>query len=162
MAKGFAPVPQTPTALSSISAQACGIDLEPVQEQWLSYFQELDDPRGKQGREHNFLSIVLIAVLAVIGGATGWDDIELYAVSHEQWLATFLDLRHGVPHADTYRRVFERIEPVALQGCFLAWVNHFVEQVGELVIPIDGKRMRGSYDREQQQSALHMVSAQVL
>jgi len=159
MAKGFAPVPQTPIALSPICAQACGIDLEPVQEQWLSYFQELDDPRGKQGREHNFLSIVLIAVLAVIGGATGWDDIELYAVSHEQWLATFLDLRHGVPHADTYRRVFERIEPLALQGCFLGWVNHFVEQVGAQVIPIDGKRMRGSYDREQQQSALHMVSA---
>lgn len=159
MAKGFAPVPQTPTALSPISAQASGIDLEPVQEQWLSYFQELDDPRGKQGREHNFLSIVLIAVLAVIGGATGWDDIELYAVSHEQWLATFLDLRHGVSHADTYRRVFERIEPVALQGCFLAWVNHFVEQVGAQAIPTDGKRVRGSYDREQQQSALHMVSA---
>jgi len=48
----------------------------------------LEDPRGLQGQEHAFLSIVLIAVLAVIGGATGWDDIELYAVSHQQWLGT--------------------------------------------------------------------------
>jgi len=40
----------------------------------------LEDPQGLQGQEHAFLSIVLIAVLAVIGGATGWDDIELYAV----------------------------------------------------------------------------------
>jgi len=66
------------------------------------------------------LSIVLIAVLAVIGGATGWDDIELYAVSHQQWLGTCLDLSHGVPHADTYRRVFERVNPEALQRCFWA------------------------------------------
>ncbi|MDF5722014.1 MAG: ISAs1 family transposase [Rhizonema sp. PD37] len=85
--------------------------------------------------------------------------MELYAVSHERWLATFLDLRHGVPHADTYRRVFERIDPRSLQGCFLAWVNHVVEQIGAQVIPIDGKRIRGSYDREQQQSAFHLVSA---
>jgi hypothetical protein len=41
------------------------------------YFQILEDPRGKQGREHNFLSIVIISVLAVIGGAVGWEDIEL-------------------------------------------------------------------------------------
>lgn len=159
MANGFAPVPKTQPSPSPFKPQASGIAVEQVQEQWLSYFQDLEDPRGKQGQQHAFLSIVLIAVLAVIGGATGWDDIELYAVGHEQWLATFLDLRHGVPHADTYRRVFERIEPTALQRCFLGWVNQIVEQTGAQVIPIDGKRMRGSYDREKRLPALHVVSA---
>lgn len=28
----------------------------------VSYFETLEDPRGKQGREHNFLSIVMIAL----------------------------------------------------------------------------------------------------
>lgn len=157
MAKGCAPVPfnqrtQPPSVFSAV-------DAEEIQAKWLSYFESLDDPRGKQGQAHPFLSIVLIAVLAVIGGATGWDDIEVYAVGQEQWLATFLDLRNGVPHADTYRRVFGQIEPSALQDCFLAWVNHIVEETGGQVIPIDGKRVRGSYDREQTQSALHVVSA---
>jgi hypothetical protein len=82
------------------------------------YFQVLEDPRGKQGREHNFLSIVIISVLAVIGGAVGWEDIELYAVSHEQWLRTFLNLEKGVPSADTYRRVLAALKPEALQACF--------------------------------------------
>ena len=74
-----------------------GMETRQVQEIWLSYFQELKDPRRKQGIEHNFLSIVIISVLAVIGGAVGWEDIELYATSHEEWLRSFLgvaDLRY--------------------------------------------------------------------
>ena len=34
-----------------------------------------------------------------------------------------------------------------------------METVGAQVIPIDGKTLRGSYDREQKKSALHLVSA---
>jgi predicted transposase YbfD/YdcC len=135
------------------------IAAEQVQQQWLSQFEELEDPRGRQGREHAFLSIVLIAILATIGGATGWEDIELYAESHQTWLSTFLDLKHGIPHADTYRRLFERITPEALQRCFLKWVSQVVEATGAQVIPIDGKSVRGSYERSQKQSALHLVSA---
>ena len=159
MAKGFDATsksvrrPEQPTVLQP------AVDAEQVQQQWISQFQDLKDPRGLQGQEHAFLSIVLIAILAVIGGATGWDDIELYAVSHQQWLGTFLDLSHGVPHADTYRRVFERVNPEALQRCFLGWVNQVVKQAGAQVIPIDGKCVKGSYDRNKKQSALHVVSA---
>lgn len=159
MAKGFAPIP-TAQQRSEPSRLVCyAVDAEEIQAKWLSYFENLEDPRGQQGQIHAFVSIVLIAVLAVIGGASGWDDIEVYAIGQQQWLSTFLDLRNGVPHADTYRRVFERIEPAALQRCFLAWVNHIVEETSGQVIPIDGKQMRGSYDRERQQSALQVVSA---
>jgi hypothetical protein len=28
-------------------------------QEWVSFFETLEDPRGKQGREHDFLSIVL-------------------------------------------------------------------------------------------------------
>lgn len=158
MAKGFAASPQTSaTAFGTKNHPA--IDAERVQQQWLSYFQSLDDPRGKQGCDHAFLSIVMIAILAVIGGADGWEDIELYAISHEPWLATFLNLDKGVPHADTYRRVFARLEPSALQECFLGWVNQLAQQTGAQVLPIDGKRLRGSFDRNNKQSAIHVVSA---
>ena len=59
------------------------VDAESVQQQWLSQFSKLNDPRGRQGCEHAFLSIVLIAILATIGGAAGWEDIELYAIRHK-------------------------------------------------------------------------------
>ena len=135
------------------------IDPNQVQQQWLRQFESLEDPRGRQGQDHAFLSIILIAILATIGGATGWEDIELYAQSHQPWLESFLDLRHGIPHADTYRRVFERVNPEALQRCFLNWVSQVVEATGAQVVPIDGKSVKGSYDRSKKQSALHLVSA---
>lgn len=135
------------------------VDAEQVQQEWTTQFEELEDPRGLQGREHAFLSIVLIAILATIGGATGWEDIELYAQSHQVWLESFLDLSNGIPHADTYRRVFERVQPEALQRCFLGWVHQVVEATNSQVIPIDGKSIKGSYDRNKKQSALHVVSA---
>jgi predicted transposase YbfD/YdcC len=135
------------------------IDAASVQQQWQSQFAELEDPRGRQGVEHPFLSIVMIAILATIGGATGWEDIATYGESHETWLSTLFSLPNGIPHADTYRRLFERLNPEALERCFLGWVNQIVEGSGAQVIPIDGKTIKGSYDRNHQQSALHVVSA---
>ncbi len=83
----------------------------------------------------------------------------MYAESHQAWLETFLDLKHGIPHADTYRRVLGRIDPDSLQKCFLGWIRQIVNATGAQVIPIDGKTLKGSYDRNSKQSALHLVSA---
>lgn len=55
--------------------------------------------------------------------------------------------------------MFERIDPTAFERCFQRWVRALVNQVGAQVIPIDGKTVKGSYDREQQKNALHVVSA---
>lgn len=74
----------------------------------------------------------------------------------------FPTLPNGIPCPDTFRRVFERIDPQAFEQCFQGWVSAFDcfnEQVGGQVIPIDGKTVKGSYDREQQKTALHVVSA---
>ncbi len=45
------------------------------------------------------------------------------------------------------------------QGDDIEWVQSIVETVGAQVIPTDGKTLKGSYDREQRKSALHLVSA---
>ena len=84
-------------------------DCEQVHQQLAHHFEDLDDPRGKQGVLHPFVSIVMIALLATIGGATGWEDIETYGMSHRRWLSSFLRLPFGIPSSDTYRRLFERI-----------------------------------------------------
>lgn len=159
MSQGFAAAQPSPSSQSKNIPLAPAEDCKQVQEQFLSHFDRLDDPRGKQGQAHVFISIVAIAILATIGGAQGWESIETYGLSHQTWLETFLALPHGIPSADTYRRVFERLQPEALQQCFRSWVDHIIDELGAQVIPIDGKCLKGSYDRNQKQSALHVVSA---
>lgn len=53
----------------------------------------------------------------------------------------------------------ERINPKVFEQCFRRWIESIVEVAGAQVIPIDGKTLKGSYDREQGKSALHLVSA---
>jgi hypothetical protein len=43
------------------------------------HFADLPDPRVQRTRSHLLLDIVTIAILAVIAGAKGWDDMETYA-----------------------------------------------------------------------------------
>lgn len=64
-----------------------------------------------------------------------------------------------IPSADTFRRVFEKLNPKEFEKCFQTWINQLVEDLGVQVIAIDGKNLRGSYDRESGSKALHLVSA---
>ena len=159
MAKVFGEVSVSLKKSSKSSSVIAAVDCEQVQKQLLSHFEDLADPRGKQGVLHPFTSIVMIALLATISGAKGWEDIEIYGVSHEKWLSSFLALPFGIPSADTYRRLFEKISPKAMERSFNSWLSSLAIDLGAQVIPIDGKKVLGSYDRNQEQSALHLVSA---
>ncbi len=63
------------------------------------------------------------------------------------------------PVHDTIARVISSIAPDQLQQCFISWMKaaHIATQ-GE-VIAIDGKTVRGSYDKQSKKNAIHMVSA---
>ena len=73
----------------------------------------------------------------------------------EDWLRTFLELPNGIPDADTFRRVFERLDPQELSKCLVDWLECALP--GRSVVAIDGKTMRGSGN--EQHKAYHVVSA---
>ena len=54
------------------------------------------------------------------------------------------------------------LDPQAFEQCFHRWVESITYAMGVQVIPIDGKTVRQSFDRDRQQKAIHVVSAQVL
>jgi predicted transposase YbfD/YdcC len=122
-------------------------------------FASVQDPRVERTRLHLLGDILTIAILAVIAGARGWEDMELYGLSKEKWLSTFLSLPAGIPSADTFRRVFEKLNPKEFEEAFEAWVRQLVDDLGVQVVAIDGKSLRGSYDRATGRKALHLVSA---
>jgi hypothetical protein len=79
-----------------------------------------------------------MAICAVICGAEGWEDLEMFAEVHQTWFETFLELPHGIPAHDTLRRVFARLAPEEFGGRFLAWGQEVAEVTrGEVVARAD-------------------------
>jgi predicted transposase YbfD/YdcC len=123
------------------------------------HFASVKDPRIERTKAHNLLDIIAIALLAVLSGAEGWEEIETYGEAKQEWLKEFLELSNGIPSHDTFSRVFARIDPKEFQESFSDWLKTVTEKLGVEVIAIDGKTLKGSYDREEEKKALHLVSA---
>ena len=123
------------------------------------HFGTLPDPRVQRGQAHLLLDVVTIAILAVIAGAKGWDDMEVYAKAHEPWLRGFLELPGGPPSDDTFRRIFVRLNAKAFRNCFMAWMSALAGSVAGMLIAIDGKTLRRSFDCASGRTALHLVHA---
>jgi len=132
-----------------------GVELSRLKEP----FASLKDPRVDRTKRHQLVDIVIIAILAVISGADGWDDIVDFAVVRQAWLRTFLDLPNGIPCADTFRRVFSALEPKQLAPCFGRLVAELAGNVAGKQVCLDGKTMRRTFARERGQGPLHMMSA---
>ena len=123
------------------------------------HFESLEDPREGNALRHPLLSIVTIAICAVICGADNWVDVENFGLSKYAWLRQFLDLPYGIPSHDTFGRVFAALDADQFERCFRSWMNAIAQLFKGQVIAIDGKTARRSHDRHLGKRALHMVSA---
>lgn len=115
-----------------------------VMEGFAEYFDELDDPRMDSKVHHPLLSVLMITVLGVLCGAESWVDLAVFADAKHDFLVTFLDLPHGPPRKDTFRRVFETLEPHAFRQCFLRWIGAMVGTLAGKHVAIDGKTLRAA------------------
>ncbi len=125
------------------------------------HFISLSDPRRPHApnQRHELIDILVIAVCAVICGAEGWEDIEEYGKAQAEWFAQVLDLPHGIPGHDTFRRVLSRLDPEELTQCFISWTGALSDLCEGEIVAIDGKTLRHSFDRAASKTAIHMVSA---
>ena len=126
----------------------------------ISEFGSIEDPRCGWKVEHKLLDILVIAVCAVLGEAESFEDIALYGRCKHAWLAQFLALPNGIPSHDTFRRVLMLVDPEAFERCFLGWVQAVFrsDEDAPWQIAIDGKTVRGSFDRKHGHSPLHTWS----
>jgi predicted transposase YbfD/YdcC len=127
---------------------------------FLKHFEDLEDPRlDNHNLQHNFMDIVVIAILATICGADGWTEIEQFGNAKYEWLKTFLPLPNGIPSHDTFGRLFAALNPQNLEACFYAWIDSLDIDTLNEIIAIDGKSLRGSGNKRKNKNMLHLVSA---
>jgi len=130
----------------------------------VAYFEALEDPRSTINRKHPLVSAVVIALMAVLAGASGPTAITRWATCKADFLCRVLPLPHGIPGKDVFRRILLGLKPAAFQACFVAWLEVLrtkaaaASGVERPILAVDGKTARRSHDRGKELGALHLVS----
>jgi predicted transposase YbfD/YdcC len=130
----------------------------------VGYFDALEDPRSSINQKHPLVSVVVIAMMAVLAGASGPTAIAKWARIKRDFLIQVLDLPHDIPRKDVFRRVLCLLQPQAFQACFVAWLEALrakattASGIDKPVLAVDGKTLRRSHDRNKGLGALHSVS----
>jgi predicted transposase YbfD/YdcC len=128
------------------------------------HFEELEDPRSTVNLQHPLVSVVVIALMAILAGAEGPTGIAKWAALKAEFLLDALDLPNGIPRKDVFRRVLVLLKPNAFQACFANWLQSLRATAAEAtgvkqpIFAVDGKTLRRSHDRSKGLGALHSVS----
>lgn len=126
----------------------------------LDHFATLVDPRMDRTKRYPLSSLVFLTIAAVVSGCDEFTQIDFFAELHLPWFQRhghFLDGR--TPSHDTLGRLFQRLDPEAFNACFARWVAQVCKIPEGSLVAIDGKRVRGSYDRFAGQQAIHLINA---
>jgi predicted transposase YbfD/YdcC len=130
----------------------------------VGYFDELEDPRSNVNQKHPLVSVVVIAIMAVLAGSGGPTAIAKWAKFKAEFLLKVLNLPNGIPCKDVFRRVLSLLKPDAFQRCFVSWLQALRENAAEErdvdkpILAVDGKTARRSHDHKNGLGPLHAVS----
>jgi predicted transposase YbfD/YdcC len=125
-------------------------------ETFSSYFSVIDDPRAGNAR-HDLLELMFISLAAVLCGAEDCTDMALFARAKLDCLRQVLKLEHGPPSHDTFSRVFRHLKPEPFEAAFAKFTAAFAGAL-KGVVAIDGKALRGAYERGRKTTPLHLVN----
>jgi DDE_Tnp_1-associated len=108
-----------------------------------SHFKNLPDPRrNTRNKLHKPEDIVMLTLSAVVCGYEDWVGIADFGEDNEAWFREFLELPNGIPSHDTLSDVFGRINLVAFEQAFRAWMQAGLPGLAGKQIAIDGKTLR--------------------
>lgn len=116
----------------------------------LKRLEGLADPRDPRGVRHSFVSLVAIAVCAVLSGARSWTEIGEFAreltprqLARLGARASPYTGRYTSPDEATIRRALQRVDADELDRVVGGWLAG--RQQGEAgAIAVDGKTLRGA------------------
>jgi predicted transposase YbfD/YdcC len=133
----------------------------------IEVFSEVDDPRIERSKIYPLNEVLFLTISAVISDCNGWDEIEDFGTDKLEWLRKYLPYSNGVPSHDTINRVMSLIDKRVFERIFHDWATFGLVMPDGSVINLDGKSLRGSANKGDQQvahmsggkSAKHIVHA---
>lgn len=133
----------------------------------LEHLNQVPEPRQSAKIDYPLDEILFLTISAVVSGCNGWDEVVDFGEDKLDWLRGFRPFANGIPSHDTMNRVMSLINPAAFEQMFVLWVNQNLALAEGTHISIDGKKLRGSATKLEQQtaraeggrSAVHLVEA---
>ncbi len=114
----------------------------------IQYLDQIPDPRGKTGRRHSLVSILIIVILGTSVGLKNLKEIVEWAKSESIFnkLKRKIDLLHGIPDATTISRVFQKLNIKSLINSLKGWIKYKNRDKKEQAYSLDGKTMKGVHN----------------
>lgn len=125
----------------------------------VGFLGSVPDMRVERGKRHKLIDILFIALCTVLSNGEGFEDMVEFATYREDWLRKYIELPHGIPSYDTFRRGFLILDPNSLKECLLNWAESLRSETEGEIIALDGKTLRHSFDTHSGQKSLHLVNA---
>ena len=125
----------------------------------LDVLDDIADPRGCNS-VHDLTDVLFVALAAMLCGSTHCTQMAWFAETRLEMLRQFVPLRGGAPSHDTFSRVFRILDPDAFNRAFSRLMSAFgaqarqdlarqdvARQEGGRQVAIDGKSLRGAYEK---------------
>lgn len=122
-------------------------------QRFVRYLKSIEDTRVAGMIDYPLEEIIVITFMAVLGGATKWEDMEMFGHAYQTWLKKFLKLENGIPSHDTFQRVFGLINSRQLEAATVAFVAEVISRLKKKLrlssankrhISVDGKESRAT------------------
>lgn len=127
---------------------------------FVTHFAGLKDPRRDPWKVvHPLPYLLLVAFAAILSGSDGWDAFEQFAQDKRTWLQARWPSATGTPSADTFRRVFNRLDPTAFAACLTRWTRDLATRTAGQVVAFDGKSVAGAHPPGDLRRPMHLVHA---
>ncbi len=114
---------------------------------FLHHFEQLEDNRRDINLEYDLIDIIFLTMAALLSGAKGWKDIELFGLAKLEWLRQYRPFPNEIPTRHSIGRIIRSIKADSVIDCFEHWVNTQRQSLGQEHIAFDGKVLKGSRQR---------------
>ena len=123
------------------------------------HFEKITDPRLNRGRNYPLLEMIFVALCGAICDCNAWTDVATFGKCKLDWFRKFFPFENGVPSHDTFSEVFARLDTLEFYAALESWAREMAVSLRGETVALDGKTLRGSFDKGTGKSALHSVSA---
>ncbi len=122
------------------------------------HFEKVTAPRVYRGPTHDLHEMIFMA-LTTTWGPNGWADVERFVDARYDWFEKYIPMENGIPSHDTFGRVFAKLDTGKFLSAMHGWTDEFAGSLRNKGVAIDGKTLRGSFDKASGKSAVHTITA---